>query len=82
MTYINVRGVDHYYEWMKKPSNVMKPVMVFLHGWAGSARYWQSTAEALLDNFDCLKEKYQRQKYLIFKKIGPSDSLSINRGGC
>ncbi|UUO16115.1 alpha/beta fold hydrolase [Dolichospermum heterosporum] len=54
MTYINVRGVDHYYEWMKKPSNVMKPVMVFLHGWAGSARYWQSTAEALLDNFDCL----------------------------
>ncbi|OBQ34989.1 MAG: alpha/beta hydrolase, partial [Anabaena sp. MDT14b] len=54
MSYINVRGVDHYYEWMKKPSDVMKPVMVFLHGWAGSARYWQSTAEALLDNFDCL----------------------------
>ena len=54
MTYINVRGVDHYYEWIKKPSNIIKPVMVFMHGWAGSARYWQSTAEALLDNFDCL----------------------------
>ncbi len=54
MTYINVRGVDHYYEWIKKPSNMIKPVMVFMHGWAGSARYWQSTAEALLDNFDCL----------------------------
>lgn len=54
MTYINVRGVDHYYEWIKKPSNIIKPVMVFMHGWAGSGRYWQSTAEALLDNFDCL----------------------------
>ncbi|MTJ08697.1 alpha/beta fold hydrolase [Anabaena sp. UHCC 0204] len=54
MSYINVRGVEHYYEWMKKPSDVIKPVMVFLHGWAGSARYWQSTAEALLDDFDCL----------------------------
>jgi proline iminopeptidase len=54
MTYINVRGVDHYYEWIKKPSNMIKPVMVFMHGWAGSGRYWRSTAEALLDNFDCL----------------------------
>ena len=54
MTYINVRGVDHYYEWIKKPSNIIKPVMVFMHGWAGSGRYWQSTAQALLDNFDCL----------------------------
>ncbi|MFN7515893.1 MAG: alpha/beta fold hydrolase [Dolichospermum sp.] len=54
MTYINVRGVDHYYEWVKKPSNIIKPVMVFMHGWAGSGRYWQSTAQALLDNFDCL----------------------------
>ncbi|MDZ8051758.1 MAG: alpha/beta fold hydrolase [Aulosira sp. ZfuVER01] len=55
MPYINVRGVEHYYEWMKKPSNsLVKPVMVFIHGWAGSARYWQSTANALLDQFDCL----------------------------
>jgi proline iminopeptidase len=54
MPYINVRGVEHYYEWMKKPSPVVKPVMVFIHGWAGSARYWKSTAEALLENFDCL----------------------------
>ncbi|MFM6011546.1 MAG: alpha/beta fold hydrolase [Dolichospermum sp.] len=54
MTYINVRGVDHYYKWVRKPSNIIKPVMVFMHGWAGSGRYWQSTAEALLDNFDCL----------------------------
>lgn len=55
MSYINVRGVEHYYEWVKKPSgSLVKPVMVFIHGWAGSARYWRSTANALLDQFDCL----------------------------
>ena len=29
-------------------------MMVFLHGWGGSARYWRSTAEALSNSFDCL----------------------------
>jgi proline iminopeptidase len=28
--------------------------MVFLHGWAGSGKYWESTAQALADDFDCL----------------------------
>ncbi len=55
MPYINVRGVDHYYEWIGKPSAAkVKPVMVFIHGWAGSARYWKTTADALSDEFDCL----------------------------
>ncbi|MBF2004663.1 MAG: alpha/beta hydrolase [Chlorogloeopsis fritschii C42_A2020_084] len=55
MPYINVRGVEHYYEWMRKPSiSQQKPVMVFIHGWAGSARYWRSTAAALSEQFDCL----------------------------
>ncbi|MDB9372156.1 alpha/beta fold hydrolase [Nodularia sphaerocarpa] len=55
MPYICVRGVEHYYEWVKKPSgSLVKPVMVFIHGWAGSARYWKSTADALVDQFDCL----------------------------
>ncbi|WP_026104182.1 alpha/beta fold hydrolase [Anabaena sp. PCC 7108] len=54
MPYIKVRGVEHYYEWMKKSSDLVKPVMVFVHGWAGSSRYWRSTAEALLAEFDCL----------------------------
>ncbi|MBC1221997.1 alpha/beta hydrolase [Nostoc sp. UCD121] len=55
MPYIKVRGVDHYYEWVKKPSgSLAKPVMVFMHGWAGSARYWQNTANALSEQFDCL----------------------------
>ncbi|MCC5663086.1 alpha/beta hydrolase [Nostoc sp. CHAB 5784] len=55
MPYINIRGVEHYYESVKKPSgSLVKPVMVFIHGWAGSARYWQNTANALSEQFDCL----------------------------
>ncbi|OLP18107.1 alpha/beta hydrolase [Leptolyngbya sp. 'hensonii'] len=57
MPYIEVRGVDHYYQWITESGDECpsgKPVMVFLHGWAGSARYWESTAQALVDSFDCL----------------------------
>lgn len=57
MPYVSVNGVDHYYEWISTqdhPGNYQKPVMVFLHGWAGSARYWRSTAEAIKGQFDCL----------------------------
>lgn len=54
MPTVNVRGVDHYYEWIRHQSNSPKPVMVFIHGWGGSGRYWRSTAKALTDDFDCL----------------------------
>lgn len=55
MSYISVRGVEHYYEWIRTPeTGLNKPVMVFVHGWAGSARYWESTAKALGEQFDCL----------------------------
>lgn len=67
MLHTKVRGVDHYYEWIRgrspdidnapastQRSQAIKPVMVFLHGWGGSARYWESTAKELSDTFDCL----------------------------
>ncbi|MEO1376937.1 MAG: alpha/beta hydrolase [Cyanobacteria bacterium J06635_10] len=54
MAYIKVRGVEHYYEWIRKSDSLEKPVMVFIHGWAGSARYWETTAEVLSEQFDCL----------------------------
>ncbi|MDJ0796933.1 MAG: alpha/beta hydrolase [Calothrix sp. MO_167.B12] len=55
MPHIQVRGVQHYYEWITTPStDVKKSVMVFIHGWAGSARYWESTAKVLSPKFDCL----------------------------
>jgi pimeloyl-ACP methyl ester carboxylesterase len=57
MPYLQIRGVDHYYEWIRvedSSTSSTKPVMIFLHGWAGSARYWEHTARALVQNFDCL----------------------------
>jgi proline iminopeptidase len=52
---IQVRGVQHYYEWIKSSPTVdNQPVMVFLHGWGGSSRYWESTAQAQSGKFDCL----------------------------
>jgi len=57
MAHITIRGVDHYYEWITTSEGMpgaTKPVMVFLHGWAGSARYWEPTAHALSGQFDCL----------------------------
>lgn len=57
MAFVDIRGVPHYYEWIGQSPNLpsgTKPVMVFVHGWAGSARYWRSTAEAIANDFDCL----------------------------
>ncbi len=54
MPTVNIRGVDHYYEWIRQSEAVTKPIMVFVHGWGGSARYWRSTAKALSSEFDCL----------------------------
>jgi pimeloyl-ACP methyl ester carboxylesterase len=55
MPLINIRGVEHYYEWIRESTTTQKkPVIVFVHGWGGSARYWESTARAMSDTFDCL----------------------------
>jgi len=55
MPIVNIRGVNTYYKWIHhSPERSHKPVMVFLHGWGGSQKYWRSTAEALADDFDCL----------------------------
>jgi len=57
MSYVHVRGFNHYYEWLTESGNSEpsgKPVLVFVHGWGCSARYWESTARELCDRFDCL----------------------------
>ncbi len=52
-----VRGVEHYYEWVTtadQNQRTDKSVMVFIHGWGGSARYWRSIATAFSSTYDCL----------------------------
>ena len=82
MPYVSVNGVDHYYEWIstqdhpgQKRSLDEKPVMVFLHGWAGSARYWRSTAEAIKDEFDCLL--YDQRGFGRSHSVSP-EQVAIN----
>jgi pimeloyl-ACP methyl ester carboxylesterase len=57
MPQVWVNGVEHYYEWITSGEGtpgVHRPVMVFIHGWAGSSRYWRTPAGALTAHFDCL----------------------------
>lgn len=67
---ITVRGVDHYYQWVREGASPESnsgacvarhsentqplPIMVFIHGWGGSARYWRKTAIKLSKHYDCL----------------------------
>lgn len=56
MPYLTIHNHPHYYEWITTAGThpTGKPTLVFLHGWGGSARYWQTTARSLQDHFDCL----------------------------
>ncbi len=55
MPEISIRNANHYYEWITdSPRLGTRPTMIFIHGWGGSSRYWQSTAQALKGEFDCL----------------------------
>ncbi|MBD2020616.1 alpha/beta hydrolase [Leptolyngbya sp. FACHB-36] len=57
MPYVSVRNFPHYYEWITasgQPEPSGKPVLIFVHGWGGSSRYWELTARSLSDTFDCL----------------------------
>lgn len=80
MAYIKVRGVEHYYEWIKQSNGSEKPVMVFIHGWAGSARYWQTTAEVLSEQFDCLLYDMRGFGRSRGKPIVESESLQDREG--
>ena len=56
MAYLEVRGVDHYYEWIAGESGGdEKPVMVFLHGWGGIGTLLAEYGPGLeRSRFDCL----------------------------
>ncbi|MBT9310749.1 alpha/beta fold hydrolase [Leptothoe kymatousa] len=55
MSYVSLNGVEHYYEWIcTDEADNQRPTLVFLHGWGGSARYWENTANSLKHQFNCL----------------------------
>ncbi len=57
MALIEIKGVPHYIEWICADPNGPqgdKPIMLFIHGWGGSGRYWESTAHQIKTQYDCL----------------------------
>ncbi len=55
MSKINIRGVDHYYEFINNFSDQSsKPVLVFIHGWLLSHNFWKPLIDKLQDTYPCL----------------------------
>lgn len=55
MSKIKIRGLDHFYE-LTTATNVdsCNPVLVFIHGWLLSYRYWLPLIEQLSTDYSCL----------------------------
>ncbi|MGL5033313.1 MAG: alpha/beta fold hydrolase, partial [Microcystaceae cyanobacterium] len=53
MPIINLRGVPHHYE-LTQSSNPSAPVLIYIHGWLLSHRYWQPLITALSPDYACL----------------------------
>ncbi|BAQ60555.1 possible alpha/beta hydrolase superfamily [Geminocystis sp. NIES-3708] len=55
MNKINIRGVNHYYEFTKSESyDSSKPILVFIHGWLLSGQYWTPLIDQLKHQYSCL----------------------------
>ena len=54
MEKINIRGIEHYYQFIKTQEDSSKPVLVFIHGWLLSHRYWLPLIEEIKDEYSCL----------------------------
>jgi 2-succinyl-6-hydroxy-2,4-cyclohexadiene-1-carboxylate synthase len=55
MNKINIRGVDHSYQFTESESaDSSKPVLVFIHGWLLSYEYWAPLINQLKREYSCL----------------------------
>ncbi|MEC4983306.1 MAG: alpha/beta hydrolase [Oscillatoria sp. PMC 1068.18] len=54
MASIDLRGVPHAYELTSPPKKSSSLVLVFIHGWLLSYRYWQPVVELLAQEYQCL----------------------------
>jgi len=83
MPFVQINGVNHHYEWITESGTAQpsgKPVMVFVHGWGGSSRYWESTAHAIADAFDCLLydlRGFGRSNQIAADVVAPADYYEL-----
>jgi 2-succinyl-6-hydroxy-2,4-cyclohexadiene-1-carboxylate synthase len=55
MNKINIRGVDHFYQFTESESaDSSKPILVFIHGWLLSYQYWTPLINQLKHKYSCL----------------------------
>ncbi|ACK69892.1 alpha/beta hydrolase fold protein [Gloeothece citriformis PCC 7424] len=67
MPIIDILGVPHNYELITPTAASSDPVLVFIHGWLLSRRYWQPLIESLSAKYPCL----------IYDLRGFGDSQSV-----
>jgi len=54
MPIIEIQGVPHAYELTPPVTNLSSPVLIFIHGWLLSHKYWQPLIEQLAAKHQCL----------------------------
>ncbi len=54
MATISISGIQHTYELTPATDNSDSPVLVFIHGWLLSRRYWQPLITHLSNRYQCL----------------------------
>jgi pimeloyl-ACP methyl ester carboxylesterase len=54
MSNFNLRGIPHFYDFISSESKSSSPVLVFIHGWLLSHRYWYPLVEKLKLHYSCL----------------------------
>ena len=69
MATIDILGIPHAYDLTPPPPNSSLPVLVFIHGWLLSRRYWQPLIDQLSPAYQCL----------IYDLRGFGDSLSLGK---
>jgi pimeloyl-ACP methyl ester carboxylesterase len=54
MPIIDLLGVPHSYELTRPLANPSEPVLIYIHGWLLSRRYWQPLIQSLGEDYPCL----------------------------
>ncbi|WP_017296408.1 alpha/beta fold hydrolase [Geminocystis herdmanii] len=55
MNKVNIRGVDHFFQFTESNfSDSSRPVLIFIHGWLLSHQYWTPLIDRIKDQYSCL----------------------------